>query len=187
MQHQRSTVTNRTGLDMLATKSKLEHGMESVEQIRQLACVYRQEIPETYRDEMGHMNVRWYMAIYDRAAWQLFARFGMDFDYCRRTQTGLFALEQHVRYLAEVLVGDTVAVHARLLSLTAKRLYVVMYMVNETTNRPASMMEDLTSHADLALRRTTPFSAELTRQLQTLLDQHNALDWRSTTCGVIQA
>ena len=58
MQHQRSTVTNRTGLICLR-KSKLEHGMESVEQIRQLACVYRQEIPETYRDEMGHMNVRY--------------------------------------------------------------------------------------------------------------------------------
>ena len=40
------------------------------------ACL-RMTVPEAYRDENGHMNVRWYAAIFDEAGDTLHARLGL--------------------------------------------------------------------------------------------------------------
>lgn len=37
----------------------------------------RVRIPESYRDANGHMNMRWYAAIFDDAGDDLYARLGM--------------------------------------------------------------------------------------------------------------
>src|SRR5262245_9079791 len=88
-----------------------------------LPVVYQRVIPLEYRDAMDHMNVRWYMVLYDEAGDQMYQLYGQTPEYFRANQAGGFDLEHHVRYLAEVRIGDTVAIRARLLNRTAKRLH----------------------------------------------------------------
>ena len=52
-------------------------------------------IPESYRDDMGHMNVMWYTHLYDQATVRLFELIGMDRRYFDTNHTGAFALKQH--------------------------------------------------------------------------------------------
>ncbi len=158
----------------------------TLNQITQLPCFHRAVIPQAYLDVMGHMNIRHYMGLFDDAAWGFFASFGMDEAYYQTTSGGAFALEQHIRYLAEVHVGETVAIHTRINGRTAKRIHFIHFMINETTGKLAATLEVIGSHADRDTRRTSPFPPEIARQIDWLLAQHNQMNWRPPLCGVMR-
>lgn len=158
----------------------------TVNQITQLRCFYQTTIPEEYLDVMGHMNIRHYMGLFDQAAWRFFAAFGMDEAYYHSTDGGAFALEQHIRYLAEVKVGETVAIYTRVNGRTAKRIHFIHFMVNETTEKLAAILETVTSHANTTTRRTSPFPAEIAAAIDALIADHQKLEWAVPLCGVIR-
>jgi acyl-CoA thioester hydrolase len=158
-----------------------------LEKITALPLVYRVTIPEEYRDMMGHMNIRWYMLLYDEAGIPLFEQLGLTLDYYRQNRTGGFDLEHHIHYLAEVNIGDTVAVYARLLGRTAKRLHYMLFMVNQTRGLLSSTFECVNSHADLAVRRTSPFPEHFAARADAMLAEHRQLDWDAPTCGAMGA
>ncbi len=160
--------------------------MPTLEQLAALPQHLRKTIPPEYKDAMGHMNIRWYMALYDDAEWDFFASFGMDNDYYQREHSGAFSLQQFVRYLAEVHIGDTVVVRMRMLERSAKRIHYVNFMVNETHRVLASAMEVLVTHADLEARRTSPFPTDIAAQIDALIAQHSALGWDAPLCGAIK-
>ena len=155
-------------------------------QIHQLPCFHRATIPEAYLDVMGHMNIRHYMGLFDDAAWDFFAAFGMDLAYYDGSSGGAFALEHHVRYLAEVHVGETVAIHTRVNGRTAKRIHFMHFMLNETTGKLAATLEVIASHANRDTRRTSPFPAEIASQIDQFVAEHSQLDWVAPLCGVMR-
>lgn len=158
-----------------------------LDRITALPEVYRFTVPEDYRDAMGHMNMRWYLALYDEAGIPLFDRFGLTLDYYTRHGSGGFDLEHHIHYLNEVRIGDTLSIRARLLGRSAKRLHYLLFMVNETRGLLSSIFECVNSYADLTARRTAPYPPDIAAQLDTLLAEHQALDWPAPACGVMGA
>ena len=158
----------------------------SIEQVQQLPMYHRQIIPPEYRDEMGHMNVRWYLSLFDEGGWAFFDDLGMTRAYYAANDAGAFALKQFIHYLAEVHIGETVAVHMRVLGRSARRIHSMGYLVNETTGRIAATIEELGSHADLSTRRTSAFPEQIAAQIDARLARDQALSWASQTSGVIQ-
>ncbi len=154
-------------------------------QIRQLDVYNRVTIPSDYLDAMGHTNIRHYVGMFDEAAWGLFVQFGMTLDYINNQQGGAFALEQHLRYLAEVKLGETVAIYFRVVGHSPKRVHFVGFMINETTETLACVFESLGSHIDLSRRRTSPWPASHAAKIQKILDAHNALEWDAPLTGSI--
>ena len=68
----------------------------------------------------------------------------------------MFALEQFLTYRREVLVGDEVAVHLRLLDREPRMLHLVSYLVNHTRGEVAASMESLEAYVDYGTRRMSP-------------------------------
>ena len=155
-------------------------------QIQQLPCFHRATIPEEYLDVMGHMNIRHYMGLFDEAAWGFFSAFGMTEAFIRSSSSAAFALEHHVRYLAEVHVGETVAIHTRVNGRTTKRLHFIHFMRNETTGSLAATLEVIASHANRDTRRTSPFPDEIAAQIDHFVAVHSLLDWAAPLCGVMR-
>lgn len=149
--------------------------------------VYRFTVPDDYRDAMGHMNMRWYLAIFDEAGIPLFDTFGLTLEYYARHQTGGFDLEHHIHYLNEVRIGDTLSLRARLIGRSNKRLHYLLFMVNETRGLLSSIFECVNSYADLSVRRTAPYPPEIAANIDAMLAEHRALDWDAPTCGVMGA
>ena len=160
--------------------------MISLEKIRQLPCHHRETIPEEYLDIMGHMNVQFYMALYSKGLRNMVRELGITEEYCRSENSGSFALHQYIRYLAEVRVGQTVALHIRLIGRNAGRLHFIHFMINETVGALASTMEVSSAHADLIARRTSPFPEKIAQSIDALLSRHANLDWEPPLCGVIR-
>lgn len=159
----------------------------SLDLVTALPCVYRQTIPESYRDENGHMNVRWYLHVFDDAGYPFVAGLGLTPEFHQQRGTGGFDLEHHLHYLSEVLPGDNVAVYVRVVGRTAKRVHYLMFMVNESRLTLAAIFECVNSFADLKLRRTAPFPDEIAGRLDELIAVHQALDWPAPTCGVMRS
>jgi len=159
--------------------------MIPVAKLETLPLFHRQTIPPDYLDLMGHMNIRWYMALYDEAAWKFFASLGMDETYSRTRNAGGMALKQFINYYAEVHAGQTVAIRTRLLGRSAKRFHFMHFMINETRGVLASTMEVLGTHADLNARRASPFPPDVAAILDAKLAEYRRLDWKAPVCGVI--
>lgn len=156
-------------------------------QVRQLPRFHRATIGPEHLDEMGHMNIRWYMAFYDATAWAFAGTVGMDMAYFRAHQSGVFALEHHIRYLAEVMAGDEIAVHGRLVGVSEKRFHFIGFILNETQDRLASTAEALVAYADMRVRRVAPFPPLVAERLQEALARHAQVDWPLPLCGIMAA
>ncbi len=150
-----------------------------------LPSYHRQTIPEDYMDKMGHMNVRYYMAVFDSATWCMFADYGLDESYFSTTKNGVFALKQFIRYLAEVRQGETVAVYSRILGLTDKRIHSMHFMANQDTNQLAATIESLTTHANLEVRKAAPLPSEIAAGFRSRLHKDRNLDWEPPVSGII--
>jgi acyl-CoA thioesterase FadM len=59
------------------------------------------------------------------------------------------------------------------------------FMLNETHDRLASTLEALVAHADLRVRRSTPFPPSLAARLEGVLAEHAALDWEAPLSGIM--
>lgn len=160
--------------------------MIAAQQLESLPLFYRTRITEDHLDPMGHMNIRWYMAIFDDASWNFFASFGMNIEYFQRDRKGGFALQHFIRYLAEVRAGETVSVRTRLLGRSATRIHFMLFMVNESTDRLSATLEALGAHADMISRRITPYPPRIARQIDAILFEQNQLSWDAPVCGVIR-
>jgi acyl-CoA thioester hydrolase len=111
-------------------------------------------------DYNGHMNVAYYVLVFDNATDVLFE--AMDFGSAWRKRSGrsFFAVEAHVRYLAELTLGDDAAVETQILSVDAKRLHYFHTLRHKTTGVAAATMEMLSLHVDLGMRRAVAFAPD---------------------------
>jgi acyl-CoA thioester hydrolase len=120
-------------------------------------------------DSMGHMNVAWYVHLFDRATWSLFDRLGIDQRYLDRTQAGMFAVEHYIRYLGELRENDPLRIHTRILDAQPKSLTLVHVMLDPARARLAATAEVVGIHMDLATRRSAPFPAPLAAAIRARL------------------
>lgn len=158
----------------------------TLEQLQSLPLYYRETIPADYLDAMGHMNIRWYMALYDQATWYFFEAAGLTEAYFKNHAAGVFALRHFINYFSEVRAGETVGVRSRLIGRTEKRFHFMHFMINETTGQVASSFESMGTHADLKKRRSAPLPAFIADAFDAQLARDRQLDWEAPTCGVIR-
>jgi acyl-CoA thioester hydrolase len=159
----------------------------TLSEIRQLDPVYNLTIPDSFLDENQHVNVQYYVHLVERGLGEIFRRVGLGERYAAADEIGNFALEQHIRYLAEILVDERVSVYIRLAELSPKRAYFMGFIVNDSQEQLAATVEVVMMNVDIANRRGEPFPLAAKQQLDALLVEHQTLLWRSPLCGVMRA
>jgi acyl-CoA thioester hydrolase len=144
-------------------------------------------VPEAWADSNRHMNMRWYVAIFDDAGDDLHERTGLTAEFHRQHNTGTVDLEHHTHFLNEVMPGDAVAVYVRLVARSAKRLHYLMFLVNETKGKLAAIFECMNAFADLTIRKTAPFPPEIAARIDAWLEKDSKLDWPAPVSGSMSA
>lgn len=152
-----------------------------------LPVTHQAAVLEEYRDEMDHMNVMWYTYLFAEATRQMFIDLGLTTEYFTSHSAGSFMLECHTRYVAEVLVGDNLAVRTRILGRTAKRLHAMHFMIRTDDHRLAATLEIICAHVDMATRRTSPFHETVANSIDAVLAEHSGLNWQAPVCGVMES
>ena len=151
-----------------------------------LPITHQAQIPASYRDEMGHMNVMWYTHLFDCAIYGFFEQIGFGLALMQARNEGGFLLESHIRYLAEVHVDDRITIRTRVVARSQKRYQLLSFMVNESRGNVAATFEVVGCHIDMNVRRMAPIPADITASLDALLEEHQKLDWDPPCCGVMK-
>ncbi|REK06741.1 MAG: hypothetical protein DWQ37_22085 [Planctomycetota bacterium] len=150
-----------------------------------LPITYQMEIPEDYLDAFGHMNVMWYTNLFGHAFGRFGREFGFDIDYFRQHHRGSFALESHMRYVAEVRVGWNVTIRSRAIGRSEKRFHFMHFMTVDETGKLAATQENIAAHIDMDTRRMSPIPPQICERFDAVVARQNALGWEAPVCGVM--
>ncbi len=130
-------------------------------------------------DFNGHLNVAFYLLLFDRGVDHVFEACGLGQAYAETRQLSYFAAEKHLRYLREVKVGETVQVALQLLEVDARKMRFAMEM-RHAGGWLAATCESLAIHVDLATKKAAPWPDDIRAALDAMLAAHAALpvpDW----------
>jgi acyl-CoA thioester hydrolase len=141
---------------------------------------YRGEVLPQWIDANGHLNLAFYVVLFDNATDALFEAIDIGLRYKEATNHGTFAVETHNLYEHELLVGERVRVATQILGTDDKRLHFVHEMFSLSTAQRAATQELMYLHIDLAARRVVPWPADARERLAAAAAAHSYLprpDW----------
>ena len=141
---------------------------------------YRGEVLPEWIDANNHMNLAYYIVLFDYATDALFDVIGIGRQYKDSTNNGTFAVEAHNLYERELLVGERVRISTLVLGVDGKRLHLAHEMFAVVTGQRAATQELMYVHVDLAKRRVVPFPDDVRERLAAAAAAHAHLprpDW----------
>lgn len=122
---------------------------------------YRGAVYPWHCDQMGHMNVMWYVGKFDEATWQFFTALGITPTYIRDNERGMVAVEQRISYKRELRAGDVITIRTGILEIKDKVIRFCHEMRNEETGEIAAITVLTGVHLDRKVRKACPFPAEV--------------------------
>ena len=120
-----------------------------------------QKILKEWTDYNNHMNVAYYVLIFDiYGAEKLMDIFNMGEQSAKTTKKSTMVVESHITYNQEVKEGDQVNVNLIFFDHDKKRLQYKMEMIHKEKKYLASTIEILALYVDLNTRKVSEFEAE---------------------------
>lgn len=134
------------------------------------------EVLPGWIDSNNHMNLAYYVVLFDHATDAIYDAFGLGPGYKERTNCGTFAAESHNLYEQELRLGERVRVATWVLGADAKRLHLAHEMYRLSDNARAATQELLYLHVDLTRRRVAPWPDFVAEKLQAFAGLHAGFD-----------
>jgi len=140
-----------------------------------IPILHRETVQPDWIDYNGHMNLAYYVLVFDHATDALQDVVGLDAAYRAATGGSIFVVEAHLTYDNEVTLGEEMRVRTRVMDVDNKRLHLFHEMFAGNDDRLAATNELMILHVDLASRRTAPFPPPVLAHLERLKAVHGAL------------
>ena len=147
--------------------------MDRIEAPMETLC---ESVRPEWTDYNGHMNLAYFVLVFDLATDGFYSGFGLGEDYFKRTGHSTFAVESHTNYLAEVLEGASLRCTTQLLGFDEKRMHYFHRMYREADGAMAATMELMAVHVDLGVRKVAPMPNEIQDRLGRIFVAHAALE-----------
>ena len=133
------------------------------------------EVLPEWIDYNGHMNMGYYLVVFDLATDEWLDYVGLDEAHRTAHRVTTFSLEAHVTYHREVRVGDPLRFTTRLLEHDAKRIHYVHEMYHATEGYLAATNELMSLHVSKDTRRGAPMAPAIQARLARIQAAHDAL------------
>lgn len=139
--------------------------------------IYSTEIKSEWLDYNNHMNVAYYVLVFDLAFEELLLFLGLGEEGAKKTGISTMALESHITYDQEVSLGQEVEIRMQLVDYDHKRmhLYLEMY-VKGSSGYLASTLEQISMCVDLNERKSASFPVGVMAKVKTLSQQQSHLE-----------
>ena len=119
-----------------------------------------EKVIKEWTDYNGHMNLSYYILIFDNAAEVMLTKFKMGGDSAKSDKKSTFAVETHTTYDQEVKLGEEVEVHLTYLDHDKKRIHYRVSMFHKEKKYLAATTEVLSLYIDLNQRKVAEFEPE---------------------------
>ena len=137
---------------------------------------YRDVVRPEWIDHNQHMNMGFYMVVFDFATDAFFDHVGLDRPYRRRANVTTFSLEGHITYQREVREGDPLRFTTRLVDFDAKRIHYLHEMYHAQEGYLASTNEVMSLHVSEETRRSAPMADDVLARLAEVKAAHGRLE-----------
>ncbi len=137
--------------------------------------IYRAVVEPEWIDYNGHMNVAYYVLVFDRATDAFLDYLGLDEALREAAGSSTFSVEAHITYQREVVEGDPLRFTTQLLGYDEKRIHYLHHMYHAEAGFLASTIEWMTLHVDLRARKVGPMPAQVRTRLAEVMASHAGL------------
>lgn len=141
---------------------------------------YRDVVRPEWIDYNDHLNMGYYLVVFDLATDAWLDHIGLGEADKRREGVTTFTLEAHVNYLRELRAGAPLRFTTQLLGFDEKRIHYVHQMFHADEGFLAATNELLSLHVSDASRRAAPMSERVQRRLAAIRAEHGRIQAPAT-------
>ena len=136
--------------------------------------LHAEHVRPEWVDYNGHMNVAYYVLVFDHATDAVLDHLDIGTAYREATGCSVFVAEMHVTYEDEALEGERLEVESRLSGFDGKRI-ILFHEMRNARGAVIASNEVLCLSVNLATRRTAPLPAAAIARVEELARAHAAL------------
>jgi len=140
-------------------------------------------VPE-WIDYNGHMNVAYYVVLFDRCIDELFGTLDVGIEYMARENSSTFTVEGHITYQKELKVDAPVKVTLQIVDYDEKRLHLYLELHHEEEDFLSATWEQISLHVDMNTKRASGFPKGALEKIEQMYQAHKTLP-RSSNIGRI--
>tara|TARA_Y100000590_G_scaffold80305_1_gene89157 strand:- start:281 stop:742 length:462 start_codon:yes stop_codon:yes gene_type:complete len=118
------------------------------------------KIIKEWTDYNGHMNLAYYILVFDIGAEVILSKFKMGEHSAKTTKKSTMVVETHTTYKQEVKENDEVDVFITYFDHDNKRLHYKLEMFDKVKNTLSATTEVLALYVDLNIRKVAEFEHE---------------------------
>ena len=118
------------------------------------------KIINNWTDYNGHMNLAFYILVFDKGAEEILSKFKMGELSAKTTKKSTMAVESHTTYNNEVKENEEVEIHLSYFNHDKKRLHYKLEMYEKSKNILSATTEVLSLYIDLNIRKVAEFENE---------------------------
>ena len=119
-----------------------------------------EKVKKEWTDYNGHMNVAYYVHVFDLAADIMLDNFRMGGKSAKSEKKSTFAVEMYTNYNQEVRLGEEVETHLTYIDHDKKRIHYKLSMFHKEKKYLAATNEVLSLYVDLNQRKVAEFDSD---------------------------
>ena len=131
-------------------------------------------VKSEWTDYNGHMNLAFYIHLFDSAWEVLLQKFNIGEDAAKIEKRTTFAVESHTTYDMEVKVGDEVDINLLFIDFDKKRIVYKLEMIHKSEKYLAATTEVCSLYVDLNSRKVTEFEESKSNLIKNFIEDNKS-------------
>ena len=132
--------------------------------------IANQIIKKEWTDYNNHMNMAYYVLVFDQIWEKILGKFKMGEQSAKTTNMSTMVVETHTTYNNEVKEGDEVEINLTFFDHDKKRLHFKMEMIEKSSKKLSATLEMLSLYIDLNKRKVAEFEDEKVRLMDDFIN-----------------
>ena len=132
--------------------------------------IANQIIKKEWTDYNNHMNMAYYVLVFDQIWEIILEKFKMGEQSAKSTKMSTMVVETHTTYNNEVKEGDEVEINLTFFDHDKKRLHFKMEMIEKSSKKLSATLEMLSLYIDLNKRRVAEFEDEKVKLMDSFIN-----------------
>ena len=129
-------------------------------------------VKSEWTDYNGHMNLAFYIHLFDSAWEVLLQKFNIGEDAAKIEKRTTFAVESHTTYDMEVKVGDEVDINLLFIDFDKKRIVYKLEMIHKSEKYLTATTEVCSLYVDLNSRKVTEFEESKSNLIKNFIEDN---------------
>ena len=131
-----------------------------------------QKIIKEWVDYNNHLNMAYYVLIFDQACEVLLEKFKMGAVSAENERRSTMVVETNTRYISEVKKGDEVDIMLTFFDHDKKRLHLKLEIIEKKTKKVSASIEWLSLYVNLETRKVTEFENKKVAIMNNFIEQN---------------